>query len=82
VSTIHLSERHGLVDAVGVKGGDDAWRRVRSVRWPMFNDMDVRELENGLDCVAGRAVYPSGTEVVLPDGKTFGHFVGATFRRC
>jgi hypothetical protein len=85
MSSIQLSSSLGLVDVKAqlglLKAPDEAWRRVRNVRWPMFNGVDERELEIGLDEVAGRCTVQTGTEVLLPDGRPFGKFDGATFRR-
>ena len=62
-------------------GGTELWKRVSAIRWPMFSPLDESMLEEALDGIASQCVAAPGSVVVLPDGKVFGAFEGAIFRR-
>jgi hypothetical protein len=69
------------LSVVAPPGGSELWKRVSAVRWPMFSPLDEAMLEEALDGVASQCVAAPGSVVILPDGKVFGAFEGATFRR-
>lgn len=78
---VELSVSCCRLAAAAPPGGTELWKRVSAVRWPMFSPLDELMLDEALDGVASQCVAAPGSMVVLPDGKVFGSFVGATFRR-